>query len=66
MLTLLCFLGFHRRSGSHAFEDEAGTFVSICRRCGRAMERRETGKWTVRTSSRATNRPSVDDASPAT
>ena len=54
-MSLLCIIGLHKRSGSHAFEDKAGKFVSICRRCGRAMERQESGKWVVRGSSPATN-----------
>ena len=65
-MSLLCFLGLHKRSGSHAFENKAGTFVSICRRCGQAMERRESGKWVARPSSPASNRPSVENGSPTT
>ena len=64
-MSLLCVLGYHRRSGSHAFENDAGTMVSICRRCGRSMERQDSGKWIVRTSGRVTNSPAVEDVSPA-
>ena len=63
-MSLLCVLGWHKRSGSHAFENKAGTFVSICRRCGQAMERRESGRWVVRSGRTVTNNPPVEDAAP--
>jgi len=57
---LLCLLGFHKRSGSHAFENNEGTFVSMCRRCGKAMERQPSGKWVAIGSSGSNGRANED------
>ena len=43
-MSLLCLLGFHRRSRHRVHADESG-YVSVCRRCRKPMRKQPDGKW---------------------
>jgi len=43
---LQCLVGVHHRSQGRAKMDDArGTYVSVCRHCGAAMERLNNRRW---------------------
>jgi len=46
MMSLLCKLGYHRRSRNRVRRDDEG-WISRCRRCHRPMRRDPDGKWKI-------------------
>ena len=56
MISLLCLLGWHRRSRGRARRDGL-QWISRCRRCNAPMRRNHKGKWRL-------DRTALDEAEP--